>query len=164
MKRAQHCRVHTQTHTSFVVHCIHTRTQIFLLASITNNRSPTQPTETKMQTLWFTWNHTSEQRNGWKHKLTSPSEDCKRRSFLQDAVKSPTPALTSTPLGASRVRVRVGDSSLRSITHFNRTGSNRNCDSLQLQCTYSRQGGLTLHVTITTKTYIKPAKHYTYFS
>lgn len=45
--------------------------------------------------------------------LTSPSEDCKRRSFLQYAVKSPTPALTSTPLGASRVRVRVGDSSLK---------------------------------------------------
>ncbi|TNN64384.1 hypothetical protein EYF80_025425 [Liparis tanakae] len=33
----------------------------------------------------------------------------------QDAVKSPTPALTSTPLGASRVRVRVGDSSLRML-------------------------------------------------
>ena len=53
--------------------------------------------------------------------LTSPSEDCRRRSFLQYAVKSPTPALTSTPLGASRVRVRVGDSSLRTtrtLTHF----------------------------------------------
>lgn len=51
----------------------------------------------------------------WKvyNALTSPSEDCKRRSFLQYAVKSPTPALTSTPLGASRVSVRVGDSSLK---------------------------------------------------
>lgn len=47
------------------------------------------------------------------HTLTSPSEDCNRRSFRQYAVKSPTPALTSIPLGASRVRVRVGDSSLR---------------------------------------------------
>lgn len=51
----------------------------------------------------------------YKKVLTSPSEDCRRRSFLQDAVKSPTPALTSTPLGASKVRVRVGDSSLRGI-------------------------------------------------
>lgn len=53
--------------------------------------------------------------HSWKvcNSLTSPSEDCKRRSFLQYAVKSPTPALTSTPLGASRVNVRVGDSSLK---------------------------------------------------
>ncbi len=46
------------------------------------------------------------------HILTSPSEDSKVRSFLQEALNSPTPALTSTPLGASSVSVLVGDSSL----------------------------------------------------
>lgn len=45
--------------------------------------------------------------------LTSPSEDSRVSSFLQDALNSPTPAFTSTPFGASNVRVRVGDSNLR---------------------------------------------------
>lgn len=64
---------------------------------------------------------TNNHRQEWrKNTPTSPSEDCSKRSFLQYAVKSPTPAFSSTPLGASRVRVRVGDSSLSNHTDTHR--------------------------------------------
>ena len=50
--------------------------------------------------------------------LTSPSVDWRCRSFRHEAFRPPVRALTSTPLGASMVRVRVGDSSLTtSATH-----------------------------------------------
>lgn len=45
--------------------------------------------------------------------LTSPSVDSSWRSFRPLTFSGPLAALTSTPLGASMVRVRVGDSSLR---------------------------------------------------
>lgn len=44
--------------------------------------------------------------------LTSPSVDSSRRSLRPLTFSDPSAALTSTPLGASMVRVRVGDSSL----------------------------------------------------
>lgn len=45
-------------------------------------------------------------------RLTSPSVDSSCRSLRPLTFSDPSAALTSTPLGASMVRVRVGDSSL----------------------------------------------------
>lgn len=52
------------------------------------------------------------ERSGLLNFLTSPSVDSSCRSFRPLTFSGPLAALTSTPLGASMVRVRVGDSSL----------------------------------------------------
>lgn len=120
MKLVQHYRQSSHTHTHRYCLCL---CQLF--STIHSHKHSTQ-THRHMH-VWIPFSNIQNTQPNKANSHTSPSEDCSRRSFLHDAVKSPTPALTSTPLGASRVRVRVGDSNLRSIiTNLSDAGSSGN--------------------------------------